>query len=338
MKPKNWNMICNIIIVTLFIGYTITTIPELFVDECIGVEDCFDFDRRMARLNVWDVSWIVDDFRHFVHMSLLVLSLSVFGNPKVLVLFSSILLLVVSYLLAVNLTRRKEAGIITLAVIIQSFVFYNYDTSVTYPSFWALLFVTSMYLVTTKWYASPLPYIISIPAKAITVIFFPPFLAFVWLVDIKKSVKIKITVLYGIIITAFIVIGFNISFVTSARSGFNLIRIPDFDKTLEGFVSWVWKGFANDQITLVILIFSSFIILTKMIHKPNAKALLAVTWLLILTSPFLIGFTTYDVWPYRMLVHVVAIALMAGFLVTDLSWTRTFLGKATSSPAKEEEQ
>lgn len=326
----------------MLVGYTGASIPELFEDECHGVEDCYDFDRRMARIHVWDISWLYDDFRHFVHLSLLVLSLSVFGNPKILVLISSVLLLVVSYLLSVNLTKSKPAGIVTMVVILQSSIFFSYDTSVTYPSFWALLFVTSLYLVTTKWYASPIPYLLSIPAKALTAVFFPAFIAFTWLSDIPKDVKKKVTVLFAGIITGFMLlfVAVSVDFVFDEDKGgvFKLITAPNWEKFSEGFFSWVWKGFANDQITVVILIFSTFILLTKMRDKPNVKAILALTWLLILTSPFLIGMTTYDVWPYRMLVHVVAIALMTGFLVTDLSWTRTFLSKATSSPTKEQEQ
>ncbi len=127
------------------------------------------------------------------------------------------------------------------------------------------------------------------------------------------------------------------NFIINKTSGFDLIQQINIGKFLEGFFSWVWKGFADDQITIVLLIFSTFILLTKMRNKPNVKAVVVFTWLLVFTSPFLIGFTTYDVWPYRMVVHVVGIALMTGFLVTDLSWTRSFLVKARSSPVKEEE-
>ena len=306
--------------------YVISSSTELFIPECTGLEECYDFDRRMARLAVWDVDWIKTDFRHVIHMGLLVFSYELFGNYKVLVLSSSVLLLLISYLWALKLTEKRIAGLITIAVMLQSFIFYNYDTSVTYPSFWALLFITSIYLTTTsRSYFSPLAYVISIPAKAVTGLFFPAVIAYLWL-DNKK----KLLIIYFVIaMIGFSVIFFYEPLQNRDTGGFFLLNEIDLEKFLMGFVSWMWKGFADDQSTLLIFIVVFFLLLMNRNKIPNCKPVLALAAGIILISPVMIGLTTYDVWPYRMLPLISIIGVMTSILITNLNKidVSMFLGK-----------
>ncbi len=306
-------------------GYVAISSFELFEVECSGYRNCFDYDRRMARLYVWDTSWFIDDFRHVVHMSLLVLSNQLFDNYRVLVLASSALLLVVTYFLAISITNKRIGGLYAVAITLQSSIFLNYDTSVTYPSFWALLFLSSLYVTRTNcWFVSPILYAFSIPAKALTGLFLPAFLFFVALSDTKNKKKTIFTYLI------FVVIGFALILLvddlSSEVGGFLLFNNLDFNKFIEGFFSWIWKGFAQDQLTIVFLVFSTTILLRNKIK--NGKALVAFAFGMILMSPILIGMTTYDVWPYRMLPIVSAVSLMIALVFTNLDkWIHMFLNR-----------
>lgn len=289
--------------------YWAFTVGELFVDECTNLGDCFDFDRRMIRLYVWDIDWIQTDLRHSVHFILLETSYQLFHNYKVLVLASSTLLLVVSYLFTVNMAEKRLAGIVAVIVILQSSIFHGYDTSVTYPSFWALLFLTTLYLTTTKaWYLSPLPYIISIPAKAITALYMPGVLVFEFFYNRKAFYLFSVVSVVGLILL--------FSFVQFSND-FIVIKDIHLQKFAGGFVSWMWQGFAGDQVTLLLLVFGGFLLFFNRKKIKNSKPVLLLVLGMILTSPILTGMTTYSIWPYRMLPLVVLIGLMVGMVVSN---------------------
>jgi hypothetical protein len=299
--------------VAILVGYWAFTVEELFVDECYNLGDCFDYDRRMSRLYVWDIDWIQNDFRHSVHFLLLETSYQLFHNYKVLVLASSTLLLVVSYLFAVNLGEKRLAGIVAVIVVLQSSIFHVYDTSVTYPSFWALLFVTALYLTTTKaWYLAPLPYIISVPAKAITALYLPGVLVFEFFYNRKAFYLFSVMMIAGVILL------FSVSqFSIPALGGFLVIDDPHLRKLAGGFVSWMWQGFADDQITLLLLVIGGFLLFFNRKKIKNSKPVLLLVLGMILTSPVMTGMTTYSIWPYRMLPLVVLIGLMVGMVVAN---------------------
>lgn len=307
---KDWTLVFMMLIIGIYLG---ATFGELWIDECEGVGSCFDFDRRMSRLYVWDIDWIQNDFRHSLHFLLLETSYQLFQNYKVLVLASSVLLLVVTYLLTVNLAEKRLAGIVAVIVVLQSSIFYNYDTSVTYPSFWALLFISSLYLSTTKgWYLSVIPYIFSVPAKAITILFMPGILVFEFFYNRKVFYIFSVLAVVGTILI------FSIKqFSVSSLGGLIVIQELHLRKFAGGFVSWMWQGFADDQSTLLILVVAGFLLLMNRKKIKNSKPVLLLVLAMILTSPILTGMSTYSIWPYRMLPLVVIIGIMAGMLVSN---------------------
>lgn len=303
----------RIVLIVVLLTYVAVSFNELFTEECSGVGNCFDYDRRMSRLETWDFSWIQSDFRHIVHMGLLELSYGLFHNYKVLVLASSVLLLVLTYAFTIKIAEKNLAGLIAVLVVLQSSVFYAYDTSVVYPSFWALFFMAGLYLITTKgWYLHPLPYIISIPAKALTVLFIPATFGFMWFYN-RKALKIFIPVFSSLVVLFFVR-----SFFDPKSGGFFLIDRFVLNDFLGGFVSWMWQGFAHDQVTLLFLVIFSFLLFFNRKVIKNSNAMLCLIVGIVLTSPVLTGMTTYSIWPYRMLPLVVLIGTMVGMVITNL--------------------
>jgi len=309
------------VLLVIFVTYIALTSFELFQLECTGYRNCFDFDRRMARLYVWDLTWIEDDYRHFVHMGLLELSQVMFGNYKILPFVSSILILAVTYKLVYSITQKRIASVIAVLVTLQSSIFFNYDTSLTYPSFWSLFFILSLYLTRTKFYLlSPLFFILSLVAKLITAVFLPALLLFV-LLD-KNLRRVPIILSYLIVI----VIGVVGIFAVRPSKLILLVGFLDrfnSEQFFWGFVSWIWKGFAHDQLTVVFLIFATAIILMKKIRQGYPA--LVLCYGIILTSPILIGMTSFDVWPYRFVPLITGISLLVGILVANLDkWIGSF--------------
>lgn len=303
-----------VILCVILVGYVAVSFKELFVEECSGIDNCFDYDRRMARLSVWDIDWIKTDLRHSVHFILLETSYQLFHNYKVLVLGSSVLLLIVTYLFTFNITEKRIAGLLAIGILLQSSIFYRYDTSVTYPSFWALLFITSLYLTTTKtWYLSPISFIIAIPSKAIVSLFIPSILLFEWFINRKSFVLFSVLSVVGIIL-----IFSSIQLSQPIGGGFFLFQELHLQKFLGGFVSWMWQGFAEDQSTLFLLVISWFLIFFNRKKIKNSSPVLLLVAGMILTSPILTGLTTYSIWPYRMLPLVVLVGVMIGMVYSNI--------------------
>jgi len=99
--------------------------------------------------------------------------------------------------------------------------------------------------------------------------------------------------------------------------GFLVIDDIHFQKFAGGFVSWMWQGFADDQITLLLLVIGGFLLLMNRKKIKNSKPVLLLVLGMILTSPILTGMTTYSIWPYRMLPLVILIGLMVGMVVSN---------------------
>lgn len=314
--------ISKIALISILILYVGLSLNELFVDECTGLGECAihdqvwsdDFDRRMAKLHVWNIDWIFQDFRHSIHLGLLVLSFELFHNYKILVMASSVLLLIVTYAFTLKIAEKNIAGIVAVLVLLQSSIFHNYDTSVTYPPFWALLFVASLYLSTVKkWWIFPVPFFIAIPAKAITGLFIPAVLAFEWFYN-RKAFKVFLILCTSLII---IFLVFN-QFANRSLGGFYVIDDFRLQNFLGGFVSWMWQGFGSDQITLLLFIIFGFLLFFNRKQIKNSSAILALILGMVLTSPILNGLTTYSVWPYRELPFVVVISLTVGLVIANI--------------------
>jgi len=135
----------------------------------------------------------------YLHTMLGFTSTQIFDNVKVIPFIASISLLVLTYFITFEITKKRFAGIVAFVILLQSGVFLHYDTGITYPNFWILLYLFSLYLIYKKWPASPVSYVISILTKIMTVAFLPMTLFFIYRSSISKQNKIRLVIIYGII-------------------------------------------------------------------------------------------------------------------------------------------
>jgi len=136
----------------------------------------------------------------YLHVMLGYISIQVFGNAQVIPLLTSIALLVLTYFITYEITKKRFAGIVALVIILQSGVFLHYDVSITYPNFWILFYLFSLYLIYKKWPLSPIPYFASIFTKILTAVFLPMTIFFIYRSSISRQKKIRIFMLYGVIL------------------------------------------------------------------------------------------------------------------------------------------
>jgi len=298
----------------LYFGFTY---HELFIDDCSGYLRCHDYDRRMAKLYVWNLDEINNDFRHSLHLGLLVLSREVFGNYKILSCVSSGVLLLLTYLFTVRITNRRISGIIAMLVLLQSSIFRAYATSVTYPSFWADLFIFSLYMsINKKWFVSPVSAVLAVPAKSLSGLFMPAIMLFVWFSELDKKLRKKIVLIYLGIIILGLGLGYYL-YVNEIVTG-SLVPLKFRPYGLvEGVGSWA-NSFRGDAFSFALLV-TAIPMLWMIRQVPYSKSLLFLLVGMLLVSVFIRGLTTYDDWPYRFVPHVVIISVMYGFIFANLN-------------------
>lgn len=247
---------------------------------------------------------------HFRYI-LLNISLNIFGNIRVVPFLASIGLLVLTYYTTKEISGKRFAGIVAMVVVLQSNVFLTYDTSATYDNFWILLYLFSLYTIFKKWPLSPISYVLSIFSKSITAMFLPMTLFFIYKTNMPRQKKIRIAIAYGIIIALGI----------AALTVFNIGKSGEFDANdfWRGFTSWAFQLRFDGLILIFILplIVGLFIISRRDIAHADSIMILIIGMLL--SAPFLQGFTDFTNQPYRFVPLVVFFAIGVGTILTKTS-------------------
>ena len=164
---KKVAIILGIVILLIYIGLSI---PELFVDE---VEQWPDYKILEAALDIWPSTdqtfnvYVKEQNTRYVRMILLDFSQEFLQNIKLLPFIASISSVVFAALIAIQISKKRLAGIITMLVLLSSVTFTDFDTIAVYENFWVLFYLISIYSINQRWwYASPVNFILSIFTKA----------------------------------------------------------------------------------------------------------------------------------------------------------------------------
>ena len=124
-------------IIIIFSLYTIATINELDDEENLFS----DSSKVVNASNNYELTPTTITVKYF----LLQKSIQIFDNIKIIPFVASLGLLLITYFLAREFTKKRFAGVISILVILQSSLFLKYDTIATYENFWLLFYFTSIY-------------------------------------------------------------------------------------------------------------------------------------------------------------------------------------------------
>ena len=245
----------------------------------------------------------------YMHQFFGVASLYVFDNVKVIPFLTSISLLVLTYFVTVEITKKRFAGIVAFVILLQSTVFLHYDTGISYPNFWIALYLFSLYLIYKKWPASPAPFVTAIFTKVLIAAFLPMTLFFIYRSSISKQNKIRLVIFYGIII------GVGLIFFYDAG--------PFFDES--GFDSHdFWGGFNAIHTSLrfdplVVLFMLPLIVGLFFKSRSGFRESDSITFLILgvlLSAVFIPAFSGAINAPYRFIPLVVFFAMGVGVLLS----------------------
>jgi hypothetical protein len=295
------------IILCVYIGLST---PELFLDE--GVEWSDYNSVLLPGLELWpfgesDNIYIQEQNDRYVRMFLLDASLDIFQNIKFLPFVASILVVVFTYLVAVQFTQKRFAGIISVIVLLQSYTFLKFDTVAVYENFWVLFFLISLYAIEKKWFLSPIFYILAFFTKAYVAPFFLMTLFTTYKSQISQRTKIAILISYIVIVSVAIALVFVGDTVYP-----NVIDV-NYDKFILGF-----------QVIITQLRFDIFFIITLLpvtvglafLSKnklKHADSILILIFGTIIASPILVTFTYhYEILPYRFVPLLIFFSIGVG--------------------------
>ena len=123
-------------------------------------------------------------------MILLDFSQEFFQNIKFLPFVASILVVIFTALITIQISKKRFAGIISMLILLQSITFTDFDTIAVYENFWVLFFLISLYTIQKKsWFSSPISFILSIFTKAFVVTYFWINIFFIYRAEISKKTK-----------------------------------------------------------------------------------------------------------------------------------------------------
>jgi len=305
--PKRVAMMSLAVILVVYIGLSA---PELFLDEG---EQWSDYSAVLIpALEIWpfgesDDIYIQEQNDRYVRMLLLDASLDVFQNIKLLPFIASILVVVFTYLVAVQFCQKRFAGIISVIILLQTYTFLKFDTTAVYENFWVLFFLISLYVIEKKWFLSPVFYILAFYTKAYVAPFFLLTLFTTYRSQVSRRTKIAILISYIIIVSVAVAIIFLGDTVYP-----DVIEVNS-SKFILGFqVIIAQLRFDLFFIMALLPVTVGLIFLSKNKLK-HADSILVLIFGTIIASPILVTFTYhYEILPYRFIPLLVFFSIGVG--------------------------
>lgn len=243
----------------------------------------------------------------FLHSSELL-----FQNLRIIPFLASISLLFLTYIFTLKITSKPIAGLISVFVLVQSFLFTTFDTTATYANFWILFYLLSIYLIEKSWHTSFISFFVSIFAKPVTLLFLPASLFYIFRSSLTTKQKIMSIIPYVIIgIVIFIAI-FIIFPDSELLPDSTLFFHPT--KFISGLTIFSYQ-LRFDLLILMSLVPLNFLLYKKSLagHK-HAQSLQILLAIIILSGPLLTGLLNFLTNPYRLVSFVVFFAISFGYI------------------------
>ena len=292
----------------ILVFFAIVSAGDLF-----EVEDWEDYPGVIERLESWSPEQIGGGIEPHVRYFLLWSSMKLFGFYTIIPFIASLSLLVLTYFFTVTITKKRFAGIIAMLILAQSSIFLEYDSTVSYTNFWILFYLLSLFLIYKVWPLSPFSYLFAILSKALSGMFFPMSLFFIYRSNISKTKKIlllastTIIILIGIIA---ILSGANLGGITGSQEQFNS------NEFWMGFASFSYQLRFDGLVILFILPLIVGLFLASRKGVMHADSIMFLIGGILFTAPLLTGFTEQTNQPYRFVSLIVFFAIGVGVLLS----------------------
>jgi len=279
-------------------------------NELAEEEQWEDYVGVKQRVENWSPDQITRSFEPHVNYFFISSSMILFGNYAVIPFLASIALVIMVYFFTKQITQKRFAGLVAVIILLQSNVFLTFDTSVAYTNFWVLFYLLSLYFMYRVWPLSPVSFLFSIPAKALTVTFLPMSIYFLLRSQISKNKKMLI----GGIIIAIVLIG---AAVASGREDLLAAQQESFisDEFWIGFTSFATQ-LRFDGLVILFLVPLIVGLLLASTKNKHAESMMVLMGGMLLIAPLLTGFSDQTNQPYRFVPFVTFFAVGVGVLLS----------------------
>lgn len=296
----------TILIMILLIGGFITfTVNQLFTNE--SFLDYYNVDK--PTLEHWTIGDITKQFNLHVKFFLIIISMKLFGSYRIIPYLASISLLVLTYFFTKLITKSRFAGIISMVLVLQSSIFFIYNSSVAYDNFWILFYLLSLYVICKMWQLSAVSLVAAIFTKPLIVAFLPFTLFFIHRSNISKRRKKLTFISYVFVVAASIFAALDWKVATSV----NAINMYGF---WSAFNAFTYQLRFDPVLVLFLLPVTIMLFLAARKGVIHADSLLFLTMGTILAQPLSAAFTVASSEPYRFMPLVVFFAISVGILLS----------------------
>ena len=311
--PKKPTLIILLIIFSVYIGFSS---QELSLNEA---EEWGDYAILKSALEIWPYGeseniYVEEQNDRYVRMLLLDASQKIFQNIKILPFVASILVMLFTYFLTVQITEKRLAGIIAILVLIQSHTFLRFDTVAVYENFWVLFYLLSIYVIKKQWILSPIFYILSFFTKAFVAPYFVMTLFFAGRTSISTKKKVFLLISYVAIIGISAIVIFSGDTIYP-----NVIQI-DASKFFIGIATF---GPLLRYDFLLLLTILPVVVGLTFLRKSHVKEVDSILFLILgtfIAGPILIIFTNfYEILPYRYIPLIIFYAIGVGIFFSKKS-------------------
>ena len=309
---KKIAIISGIAILGLYIGLSFN---ELFLDE---VNQWPDYLILKEALDIWPSTdhpsvYINEQNTRYVRMLLLDFSHDFLQNIKFLPFVASILVVIFTALITIQISKKRFSGIISMIILLQSITFTDFDTIAVYENFWVLFFLISLYTIQKKsWYSSPISFFLSIFTKAFVVTYFWINIFFIYRAEISRKTKYFLLGGYAIVISIVYFIFQNQSSIIYDQ----IVKI-DFNSFLNGFTGWGNSMQLDPLVILSIIPLTIGLFIKSLKGVKQSDTILIMIMGTILAGPLIALVTDfYFILPYRFIPLIVAIAIGIGVFLS----------------------
>jgi len=295
-----------------YIGFSL---HELSLNEA---EQWGDYLILEEALRIWPSTehmdvYIKEQNTRYVRMALLDFSQEYFQNIKIIPFSASILVVIFTALVTIQLSKKRFAGILAMIVLLQSPTFTDFDTVAVYENIWVLFFLISIYSIHKKWwYSSPALFITSVFSKAFVATYFWMNIFFIYRSEIPKKIKFSLFVAYAIIV------GIIYAIFESEKSIIydDIVRINS-NAFFDAFTGW-GNAMQLDPLMILCIVPLSVGLLFKSINGvKQADSILIMIAGTILAGPLISLITDfYFILPYRFIPFIIFVAIGIGVLFT----------------------
>ena len=303
---KKTAIIAGIIILGFYIGFSSS---ELFLDERNQWPDYFILEDALdiwPSTDHWNV-YIKEQNTRYVRMILLDVSQDFFQNIKLLPFIASILVVVFTALITIQISKKRFAGIVSMIILLQSITFTDFDTIAVYENFWVLFYLISLYAIKKRWFLSPIFYILAVFTKAYVAPFFIMTLFTTYRSTIRRKTKIAILLSYILIIAVAAAIIF------AGETIYPQVFQLDTPRFLLGFAATAFQFRFDLFILIMLLPVSIGLFIFARNQFKEADSIMFLIFGTILAGPILIMATAfYEILPYRLVPLIVFVAIGIG--------------------------